>query len=578
MANPNRLCETCKRRKKPSEFRLLRRKPPEYSKDCLLCLHEKKVPDSPEMRAKAAVELDAEMEYTREIAARELARRRLLHFIMRFEREYMAGWVHKDICARLERFMKAVERGEEPRLMLFLPPRTGKSLIASNYFPSWALGHHPDWEIIAASYAVTLPIGFSRRIRTRLRDRMYQAIFPKTALDPESQGIEQWNTTKNGGFNAVGVGGGLTGKGCRILILDDLLKDAEEADSETIREKVWDWVGSTAWTRLAPGGGVILIMTRWNDADPAGKFLDQDKELREAGVDPAELENWEVVSYPAIAENDEYLTPDHRIVDQPAEDRTLIRRKGAALHPERFSLPSLLKKKRTLQPRHWSALYQQNPVPEEGIIFQKDYLRSYIPPFDFSDGSYVHLLAGDLAISKSTSANYTVLGVGAMDSNGDIYLREVLRDRMDTFEIVENLVVLWKRYGCYLAGIEQGPIWQAVWPVLDRYMRKEQVIITFDEELKPITDKILRARPLQGLMQQGRVRFPEGQGWVTSCVRELLRFPGGANDDFVDMLAWMARMSARVPLPKPKKRKLVLKSWRDRLRGMGRDDPNWRAA
>lgn len=525
-----------------------------------------------------AIEIDAERELTRELASRELARRRLLNFILRYEKSYVVGFVHRDICARLERFMKAVEEGKEPRLMLFLPPRTGKSLIASNYFPSWVLGHHPDWEIIAASYAVTLPVGFSRRIRTRLRDPNYQAVFKNTRLDPESQGVEQWNTTKNGGFNAVGVGGGLTGKGCKILILDDLIKDAEEADSETIRQKVWDWVGSTAWTRLMPGGGVIVIMTRWNDADPAGKFLDQDKELRELGVPEEELENWEVVSYPAINEQgDEYLTADNRIVYEPEPGADLIRKKGSALHEERFSLASLLKKKRTLQPRHWSALYQQNPVPEEGIIFRKENLRSYVPPFDFTDG-YVHLLTADLAISKSVTAHHTVMGVGAMDQNGDIYIREALRGKMDTFEIVENLVTLWKRYGCHIAGIEQGPIWSAVWPVLDRYLRDKQVVMTFDEELKPVTDKILRARPLQGLMQQGRIRFPEGQGWVAGCTQELLRFPGGVSDDYVDMLAWMARMSARVPLPKPRKKRTMVKSWRDRLKGLGRDEPNWRAA
>jgi predicted phage terminase large subunit-like protein len=465
----------------------------------------------------------------------------------------------------------------EERLMIFCPPRFGKSLMASNYFPSWILGHHPDWEIIASSYNVGLPMGFSRKIRARIRDPIYRAMFAKTALDPESQSVEAWHTTGGGGYVAAGTGGGITGKGAHVLILDDLLKDDTEADSETIRESVWDWVGSTAYTRLSPGGGLLLIMTRWHDADPAGKFLTQEAELKKAGVPKEELENWEVVSYPAIADNDEYLLPDHRIVDFAVEGAKLLRKKGDPLHPDRFPLRSLLKKKRTLQPRHWSALYQQKPTPDEGLFIKKDYVRYYPMPMDFSGGGFVNILAGDLAISKHDTANFTVLGVGTLDWNGDLWMREVIRGRLDTFEIVEALVKLWKRWNCQLCGIEQGTIYQAIKPVLERHQRSENVILNFDEELKPVTDKIIRARPLQGWMQNGRVHYPSGQPWVETGIQELLRFPGGLNDDFVDMMAWMVRMAARMPLPRvPAKKKI--KSWRDRLKALGRSERNYMAA
>ena len=215
----------------------------------------------------------------RELASRELARRRLLPFIQRFRPKYMPGWVHKDICRRLERFVEAVERGEEPRLLLMMPPRAGKSEIGSRHFPPWVLGKHPDWEIIAASHTGSLSLSFSRYIRDLLRDPAYSTVFPDAVLDPSSQSVENWNLTNGGGYLAAGVGTGITGRGSHILLLDDLVKDQEAADSNTIRENTWEWYISTAHSRLAPGGGVLGIMCLTGDtmvmmADGSHRRLD----------------------------------------------------------------------------------------------------------------------------------------------------------------------------------------------------------------------------------------------------------------------------------------------------------------
>ena len=166
-----------------------------------------------------------------ELAARTLARRNLIQFIKRFKPKYTAGWVHEDIARRLVRFMQAVERGEEPRLLLMTPPRLGKSELGSRHFAPFALGHHPDWEIIAVSHTGGLTMSFSRYIRDLLRDPSYQALFPETALDPASQSVENWNLTRGGGYLAAGVGTGITGRGAHIVLLDDLVKDIEAADS-----------------------------------------------------------------------------------------------------------------------------------------------------------------------------------------------------------------------------------------------------------------------------------------------------------------------------------------------------------
>ena len=194
-----------------------------------------------------------------ELARRELSRKYLMASVIRFNPNYLAGWVHKDICARLEKFMRDVEDGKSPRLMLQMPPRHGKSTLASQEFPAWVLGHHPEWEIISCSYAESLALDFSRIVRSRLREPEYHVLFPKTHIDRENQNAQGWKTSKRGGFLPAGVGGPITGKGAHILIIDDPVKNATEAESETTRESIWNWYVTTAYTRLAPGGGVLVI-------------------------------------------------------------------------------------------------------------------------------------------------------------------------------------------------------------------------------------------------------------------------------------------------------------------------------
>lgn len=163
-----------------------------------------------------------------ELASRTLSRRRLLPFIKRFRPKYEAGWVHEDICRRLERFVEDVAAGREPRLLLMMPPRSGKSEIASRHFPPWVLGQHPDWEIIAASHTTSLSMSFSRYIRDLLRDPAYRAVFPNATLDPQSQSTENWNLTAGGGYLAAGVGSAITGRGAHCFPAGTLIRVGAE--------------------------------------------------------------------------------------------------------------------------------------------------------------------------------------------------------------------------------------------------------------------------------------------------------------------------------------------------------------
>lgn len=501
-----------------------------------------------------------------EMARRVLARRRLIEFTKRFQKTYAPGWVHRDICRRLEKFLQDVVERKSPRLMLFVPPRHGKSQLASINFPAWALGHHPELEIISSSYAISLPIGFSRRVRELIGDPVYKALFPQTSLDKNIASAETWATTAGGGFIASGVGTGITGKGFDLGIIDDPVKDAEAADSEVISDGIWAWWSSTFYTRAAPGAGILVIQTRWSDTDLSGRLLAQMKQDVDEGVAP---EPWEIIQYPAIAVHDEWVNTDGTITDLPKGENALqVRQKGEALHPERFPLERLERIKRSLQSRHWNALYQQNPVPDEGSYFTKGMFRYHSNPPPIT--SLRMFAAWDLAISEKQQADYTVGVVAGLDHTDQLFVLDVIRFRGDAYKIAEAIVTSANRWEVELVGIEKGQLEQAIRPTLLKMMREKRAKFALaegDKTLVPVTDKLSRARPLQGRLQQGMVFFDNSQPWCEGLVAEALRFPVGVHDDQVDALAYLVRMVMKEDPPKPPRRKTA-KTLQSRLQAI----------
>jgi predicted phage terminase large subunit-like protein len=515
-------------------------------------------------------EVRLEAEAKKEFARRELCRQLMMPFVLRFFTAYKPGWVHQDICRRLEKFVRDVEEQRSPRLIMTLPPRHGKSTLLSDMFPSWVLGKHPEWEFIATSYAVTLPIKFSRAIRDRLRDPAYAGVFPECSLRADAQGIEEWRLTAGGGYRAAGVGGGITGLGAHCLIVDDPIKDWAEAQSETIREGAKSWFNTAAYNRLAPGGGVIIVQTRWHDDDLAGYVLSQMQEQIEAGLAPEDIDNWELVNYPAIATGDEYLMPDSSIevdpLDTPSGAR-LLRRKGEALHPERYDLAKLMRIKNRYTPQEWAALYQQDPVPDDGAFFGKDMFRhyAYLPG---TRDEYTYVTAWDVAIGEDRRNDWTVGVVCAINERGDMYVIDMVRGRYGTQELVQLAVGMIERYDCQVFGMEHGQIKMTLWPLIVDEMRRRRLTCNI-ADLKPIKDKETRATPLRGMMQRGVVMFPmqNQRPWVERMVGEMLRFPAGKHDDIVDALAWAAFMyrTAPRPLTSTTLKKQHVKSFREEL-------------
>ena len=466
----------------------------------------------------------------KEEAARELARRRLLPFVKRFNDDYEPGWVHADICRRLEKFSQDVRDKKSPRLMLFLPPRHGKSEIASRNFPAWHLGHCPNHEIIQASYSADLAVDFSRKVRDLIRSKSYQNLFD-TRLDPKTQAVERWATTASGAYAAVGVRGPITGRGAHIGIIDDPVKDRQDAESATLRQQVKDWYSSTFYTRLAPGGGVLIIMTRWHEDDLAGWLVnlmaEAEKEAEASGHWPEDADKWEIIRYPAIAEEDEEF-----------------RKKGEALHVGRYPLMALNKIKRTLINRDWIALYQQRPVAENGDFFKREffkfYSRSDLPPMEELNV----YSAWDHALGKKDVHDYTVCITVGIDTRGNIWILNILRMKLSSLEIIERMFDVQDSWSPVLQGMEESLIELAIEPVLIKVMDERRQFIPYEKLKVRGMDKVARAQPIRARVEQGKVYLPNESdaAWVSTFMEEVLKFPNGTHDDQVDAFAWIGQM------------------------------------
>lgn len=501
------------------------------------------------VRQEREIEFNVQQEALRELARREAARRNLLPFVMYFNEAYAPGWVHADICRHLEQFSKDVVARKSPRLMISMPPRSGKTELASKNFAAWHLGHNPNHEIIGSSYSAALAIDISRKVRGLVQDERYHNIFP-TRMDETSQSAERWNTAQGGGYVAAGVQGPITGRGAHIATVDDPVKDREAAESEVTRQAIKDWYSSTLYTRLAPGGGILIIQTRWHEDDLSGWLLERmkeaEQELAETGEWPDDADRWKVVKYPAIATHDEEY-----------------RKAGEALHPERYDIKALNKIKRTLIPRDWEALYQQNPVSADGDYFKKDYFRLYDTAPDIN--TLRVYAAWDLAIGKKDSNDFTCGVVVGIDRSNDIWVLHRYYGRWSADELIQKFFECQDTWSPVLQGIEHGQIEMTLEPFILKEMNEKKQKFNYIKLKTRGNDKTTRARPIQGRMEQGRVHFPRQAPWFQEMQNEMLAFPAGKHDDQVDALAWIGQMILMLA-PEREKRPPPKRGWRDRLR------------
>lgn len=440
---------------------------------------------------------------------------------------YQSAQHHRLICEKLE----AVERGEIDRLMIFMPPRHGKSELASKRFPAWCLGRKPKRQIIAASYNSDLASDFGRNVRNIVAEPEFGNVFPDVSLAPDSKAANRMNTNAGGAYVAAGVGTAVTGRGADIALIDDPFKDREEADSERRRDIVWDWYRSTLFTRLMPGGAIVLIQTRWHEDDLAGRLLEH------------EPEQWEILDLPAINKNNE------------------------PLWPEWYDLDALHRIKETIGPREWSALYQQQPQPDEGTFFQRDWFKEWekLPALRYYGTS-------DYAVTED-GGDYTVHRVWGIDAAGAIYRIDGWRGQTTPDVWIEEKLNLIAKHKPLAWFGEAGVIKKAVDPMLQRRMRERKIFCRM-EWIASITDKASRARGFQSRAAMGQVYFEPG-----ADVTEFLSFPAGKHDDDVDTASMigMALDQAHPAIVQTQQQTKPRSRWDRAFSGGDAEEDTWKA-
>lgn len=388
--------------------------------------------------------------------------------------------------------------------MLLVPPRHGKSELASKRLPAWFLGRQPHKQFLSVSATEGLASDFGREVRNIISSPEYRAVFD-TRLAEDSQAKGKWHTSEGGIYYALGIGGSVLGRGGDTILIDDPYSSMQDALSELTRKNVWDWYTGTAYNRLMPGGSIVVINHRMHEDDLCGRLLAQ----QAAGGD-----KWEVVELPAINEA------------------------GEALWPAAYPLPALERIRRNSQARFWSALYQQRPAPEEGDYFKAEWLKPYTRA---PAKETMRIYGGSDYAVTADGGDFTVHAVVGLDPEGRMYLLDLWRKQAASDEWVESfcdLVLEWKPMAW---AEEQGQIKSGVGPFLERRMRERRAY-TVREQFPTRGDKAIRAQSIRSSMAMNGLYVPISAPWYADLRSELLSFPAGKFDDQVDALGLVGQL------------------------------------
>jgi len=426
---------------------------------------------------------------------------------------YTRRKVHSLIASKLE----DVVAGKTLRLIISVQPRVGKSELVSRKLPAWVAGKDPYKSIITTSYGEDLAKDFGREVRETMKSPFYSQVFPATSLRKNSQAADRLQTVAGGTLVFTGAGGPLTGRGADLLIIDDPIKNSEEARSKSRKDAIWEWFSKDCMSRvMGVGGAVIVTMTRWAEDDLVGRLTNPDLGY----TTQKQADHWVVVNIPAFAE----------------ENDPLGREVGEVLWEERTPR-TFLESFRELDPAGFAALFMGKPAPPEGNFFKKSQILTYqnrdLPR------NLRYYAASDHAVSRAQNRDSTCMGAVGVDSDGDIWiLPDLVWAQLDAEDQVEAMIVLMQTYKPLAWWAEKGHISQSIGPFLRKRMREEEVYTNIVEKT-PVKDKQTRAQPIQARMSMGRVHLPAFAPWYAEAVDQLLNFPNGAHDDFVDFLAWI---------------------------------------
>ena len=443
----------------------------------------------------------------------ELARRCLAEFALYTDTRYYLNWHHALLCEYLDKFVNK----EIKRLMVFMPPRHGKSELVSRKLPAFIFGKNPDAQLIATSYSADLAQRMNRDVQRIIDSEPYREVFSNTALYGRNiRSVAGGSYLRNsdifeivnyrGSYRGAGVGGGITGMGGDYIIIDDPIKNREEANSLTYREKLWNWYTSVLYTRQEKDAGILITLTRWHEDDLAGRLIEQAKK------DP-EADQWEILSLPAICDAEERHPRDTR------ED-------GAALWQTKYNEKKLAQYKATIGTYEWSALYQQRPQPAGGTIFRREWMNK---TYRILPAGVQLIQSWDLPF-KASEASAKCAGLVMAKKGAEIFIVYMVNDKMAFTDSIAAIKRMTEKFPKAKAKIVED---KANGPAIINYLQRDVPgMIAFN----PKGSKEDRALSVAPYFEAGNIYFPENEPWVGDLIDDLLRFPTGVYKDTVDAL------------------------------------------
>ena len=421
----------------------------------------------------------------------------------------------KLLCQKLQ----GVVDGDIKRLMVFLPPRSSKSLICSKLFPAWYIGNFSNHEIMSVSHSDQLASDFGRTVRDIVNTEKFQRIFKGVALRSDVKAAGKWKTNKNGSYYAAGVRSQVAGRGANIALLDDVMSE-EDSFSQTGRKYIKEWYPAGLRTRLMPNGAIIIINTRYHYDDLCGWLLKQEKTAEQNTY------SWEVISIPAWL-NEEAA----ELLGLPV---------GSSYFPEWKSDKILKIDEEEIRAsngaRYWNSLYMQDPSPDDGGIIKKKYIQWWEydepPECEFIIQTY------DTAFSTSRTADFSVIQTWGIFNDYDedygfsshLILLGNTKGRYEYPELRRIAQDLYKEFRPDVCIIERKASGQS----LIQDMRRAGLPVL---DYLPDKDKIARVYASTPMMEAGRVWLPKNEIWADDLFSECMSFPNGSHDDQVDCLS-----------------------------------------
>ena len=463
---------------------------------------------------------------------RRKAQDSFLAFYMR-----MTGYTPPAHIKVMAKVAQALEDDRIDRAMIFAPPRHAKTTIFSTLLPAWIMGRHDTAKLMSVVHTQR----FASKVGRSVRNTLLKPEWPfAAALADDSTARERWATSAGGEYNGFGaIGGNQHGSPAEWLFMDDLVKGRKIAMSPHMRDEVWETYKTDLLSRLEGRAKQVMVFTRWHQDDPAGRILPENFDGKTGWYHDRETgEKWYVLSLQAIAEG---------------EGDPLKRKSGDFLWPERFGEGKLGGVRRR-GGWVWSALYQQRPSPEEGLMFSADHINRYDPSaLDLTLLSTY--IASDYAVTSEAGGadpDFTVHMVWGVDNEYNIYLLDMWRGRETPDIWVREFIRLCKKWKPVRAGEEAGQIIKSVGPFLSTLMMEESVFVD-RVRLNSSVNKEQRAQALLGMAAMGKVFLPHRQKVrkaflenIDAFEKELLQFPGGRHDDTVDAATLFARMLDRI--------------------------------